>query len=191
MLTMTATPIPRTLALTVYGDLDLSVLDQMPLGQNIIKTWVVPPHKRTPAYSWLETQIKNTKSQAFIICPFIDPSETLTSVKAASQEFVTLEKTVFPRLKLSLLHGRMKSVEKTQILDKFRRHQIDVLVATPIVEVGLDIPDATIMVVEAAERYGLAQLHQLRGRVGDAAKRLTVCCLRTPKTPGLSTGSGI
>ena len=166
VLTMTATPIPRTIALTLYGDLDLSLLDEMPKGRKVIKTWLVPAIKREGAYAWIEKQIKENKSQAFIICPFIEESETLTSVKAATKEFERLKNEVFPNLKLGLLHGRMKGAEKDQVLKLFAKEDVDILVATPVVEVGIDIPGASIIVIEAADRFGLAQLHQLRGRVG-------------------------
>ena len=178
LLTMTATPIPRTIALTLYGDLDLSILDEMPHGRKQIKTWLVPPEKREGAYSWIEKQIKDTKSQVFIVCPFIEESETMQTVKAASKEFENLKNNVFKNLKLGLLHGKMKTKEKDEVLDKFRDGKIDILVATPVVEVGIDIPNATIIVIEASERFGLAQLHQLRGRVGRGDKQ-SYCLLFT------------
>src|SRR3989344_3821383 len=178
LLTMTATPIPRTIALTLYGDLDLSLLDEMPIGRKQIKTWLVPPEKREGAYSWIEKQIKETKSQAFIVCPFIEESETMQTVKAASKEFENLKNNVFKDLKLGLLHGKMKAKDKEKVLTKFRDGKIDILVATPVVEVGIDIPNATIIVIEASERFGLAQLHQLRGRVGRGDKQ-SYCLLFT------------
>lgn len=178
LLTMTATPIPRTIALTLYGDLDLSILDEMPHGRRQIKTWLVPPEKRLDAYSWIEKQIKETKSQAFLVCPFIEESETMQTVKAASREFENLKNNAFKNLKLGLLHGKMKAKEKDDVLEKFRNGKIDILVATPVVEVGIDIPNATIIVIEASERFGLAQLHQLRGRVGRGNKQ-SYCLLFT------------
>jgi len=165
-LTMTATPIPRTIALVLFSDLDLSVIDEMPLGRIPIKTWVVPKEKRNAGYDWIKTQVKNTPNQAFIICPLIEESESLKDVKAVTQEFAFLSKDIFPDLKLGLLHGRIKSAEKEKILKDFKEGKIDILVSTPVVEVGIDIQNATIMVIEAAERFGLAQLHQLRGRIG-------------------------
>lgn len=164
ILTMTATPIPRTVALTLYGDLDMSVLDEMPIGRKIVKTWVVPPQKRRAAYEW----IKKQQTQTFIICPLIEESavETMKDVKAVKAEYETLSKEIFPDLKLGLLHGRLPAKEKKRVLNEFRLRKLDILVATPVVEVGIDIPAATIMVVEGADRFGLAQLHQLRGRVG-------------------------
>lgn len=165
ILTMTATPIPRTIALTLYGDLDLSILN--PLADRLkIKTWIVPEEKRQNAYQW----IKNQKTQTFIVCPFIDESETMASTKAATSEYERLKK-IFPDSKLGLLHGKLKSKEKDDVLNKFKIGELDILVSTPVVEVGIDIPKATIMVIEAAERFGLAQLHQLRGRVGRSNKQ--------------------
>ena len=165
-LTMTATPIPRTIALTLYNDLDLSVIDEMPPGRLKVKTWVVPETKRGKAYEWISKRVKDTQEQAFIICPFIEESETMSTVKAATKEFEILGKEIFPDLRLALIHGRVKSKEKDKILSEFKEGKFDVLVATPVVEVGIDIPNATIMMVEGAEHFGLAQLHQLRGRVG-------------------------
>ncbi|MEK7521392.1 MAG: ATP-dependent DNA helicase RecG [Patescibacteria group bacterium] len=173
ILTMTATPIPRTIALTAYGDLDLSTLDELPAGRQKIKTWVVPPRKRDSAYQWIHDRVKGTDEQAFIVCPLIEESqkETMKSVKAASAEFEKLQKEVFPDLRLGLLHGRIKSKEKQDIMDKMKKGVIDILVATPVVEVGIDFPNATIMMIEGSERFGLAQLHQLRGRVGRGTKQ--------------------
>ena len=178
LLTMTATPIPRTIALTLYGDLDLSLLDEMPHGRKQIKTWLVPPEKRNSAYKWIESQLSTHNSQLFVVCPFIEESETMQTVKAASREFENLKDHVFKNLKLGLLHGKMKSKEKDEVLSKFREGKIDILVATPVVEVGIDISNATIIVIEASERFGLAQLHQLRGRVGRGDKQ-SYCLLFT------------
>ncbi len=165
VLTMTATPIPRTLALTLYGDLDLSVLDEMPKGRQKIATFVVPNFKRQGAYGFIEKQVQEGR-QAFILTPFVEPSETLTSVKAAKVEFENLKGKFSKKVKLGLLHGRLKSKEKEEIITKFKNNKINVLVTTPVVEVGIDVPNATVMLIESAERFGLAQLHQLRGRVG-------------------------
>lgn len=166
-LTMTATPIPRTIALTSYGDLDLSVLTDMPKGRLKVTTWFVPETKREGAYEWAKSQISKFKSQIFIVCPLIEDStfETMADIKSVTTEFERLKK-IFMGLRLGLLHGRLKPTEKTKVLSDFRSRRIDILVTTPVVEVGLDIPNATVMVIEAAERFGLAQLHQLRGRVG-------------------------
>ncbi len=170
LLTMTATPIPRTIALTLHGDLNISYLDKPPSGRLPVKTWVVPEAKRDSAYKWIKDQMINDKSQTFIVCPFIEPSESLITVKAATVEFEKL-KSVFSPLKLCLLHGRLKAKEKDEILSQFRAKKYDILVTTPVVEVGIDIPNATIMLIEAADRFGLAQLHQLRGRVGRSDKQ--------------------
>ena len=178
LLSMTATPIPRTIFLTIYSDLALSVLDEMPKGRQKIKTWVVPEEKRDRGYRWISDKIRAEKSLVFVVCPFIEPSETLTSVKAAKVEFELLKKEVFEGFKLGLLHGRLKTSEKNSVIEKFREGSIDILVATPVIEVGIDIPTADIMIVEAAERFGLAQLHQLRGRVGRGDKR-SYCFLFT------------
>lgn len=170
LLTMTATPIPRTLALALYGELDVSYINELPKERKIVKTWVVPNEKRQSAYKWITEKLKETKSQAYIICPFIEESESMTTVKAAKSEYEKL-KNVFPSLSLGLLHGKLKTTERNQILEEFKSGKIDVLVATPIVEVGIDVPNATIMLIEAGDRFGLTQLHQLRGRVGRGAKQ--------------------
>lgn len=180
VLTTTATPIPRTISLTLYGDLDLSVLDEMPKGRMKVKTWVVPQEKRKPAYEWIAKEIKTQNSQAFIICPLIEESEkeTMKDVRAATAEYEKLQK-IFSGFNLGLLHGRIKSKEKKEILENFQQGKIDILVATPVVEVGIDIPNATIMMIEGADRFGLAQLHQLRGRVGRGSKQ-SYCFLFSP-----------
>lgn len=172
LLTMTATPIPRTVALTLYGDLNLSVIETLPVGRKPVKTWVVPKRKRPGAYAWIRDQIKTHKSQIFIVCPLIEESENerLANVKAATVEFTALQ-TVFPDCRLALLHGRMKAQEKRAVMEQLAAGLIDILVSTPVVEVGIDIPNATVMLIEAAQRYGLAQLHQLRGRVGRGDKQ--------------------
>jgi len=164
VLVMTATPIPRTLALTLYGDLDLSVIDQLPPGRQVIKTkWLKPP-QRESAYSFLRRQVAQGR-QAFIICPFVEESEVIEA-KAAVAEYQRLSEEVFPDLKLGLLHGRMPAVEKDRVMRRFRSGELDILVSTPVVEVGIDVPNATVMLVESADRFGLSQLHQFRGRVG-------------------------
>ncbi|EKD62964.1 MAG: hypothetical protein ACD_52C00003G0001, partial [uncultured bacterium] len=167
VLTMTATPIPRTVALTAYGDLDLSTLKELPTGRKIIKTWVIPETKRNGAYTWIGKQIDALRAQVFVICPLIEESatESMQQIKAATSEFENLKK-VFKNQKIGLLHGRLKSKEKQTVVENFRSGKIDILVSTPVVEVGIDVPAATIMLIEAAERFGLASLHQLRGRVG-------------------------
>lgn len=179
VLTMTATPIPRTVALTAYGDLDLSTLDELPKGRKRITTWIVPPQKRKGAYRWLEKHIKDNKTQAFIICPLIEESaiETMKQVKAATVEYQKLSE-VFPNFSLGLLHGRLKAREKDAVMSSFKNGEVDILVSTPVVEVGIDVPNATIMIIEASERFGLSQLHQLRGRVGRGEKK-SYCLLFT------------
>lgn len=164
MLVMTATPIPRTLALTLYGDLDVSVIDQLPPGrQKIITRWRTGAQRRE-AYSTIKEQVAEGR-QAFIICPLIEESEVLEA-KAAVTEHARLQKEVFPKLRLALLHGAMKPAEKDQIMHSFRNKEMDILVATSVIEVGIDIPNATVIVIEDADRFGLSQLHQFRGRVG-------------------------
>ena len=179
VLTMTATPIPRTVALTLYGDLELSTLDELPKGRQKITTWVVPPKKRKEAERWIAEQITKHKVQVFVVCPIIEESdkEIMKQVKAVKSEFERLKK-VFTKQKVGLLHGRMKAKEKDKILTEFKNKKLDILVSTPVIEVGIDIPNATIMVIEAAERFGLAQLHQLRGRVGRSEKK-SYCLLFT------------
>ena len=164
VLVMTATPIPRTLALTLYGDLDLSVIDQLPPGRQVIKTKWLKPGQRDSAYAFLRRQVAQGR-QAFIICPLIEESEAIQA-KAAIAEYQRLSKDVFPDLRLGLLHGRMPAAEKDKVMRRFRSGELDILVSTPVVEVGIDVPNATVMLVESADRFGLSQLHQFRGRVG-------------------------
>lgn len=164
LLAMSATPIPRTLALTLYGDLDLSVLDEMPPGRQPIMTRWLKPRERERAYAFVRRQVEQGR-QAFIICPLIEESETLDA-KAAVEEHRRLQEEVFPDLKLGLLHGRMKGSEKDEVMQAFSRGELHILVSTAVVEVGIDVPNATVILVEGAERFGLAQLHQFRGRVG-------------------------
>jgi ATP-dependent DNA helicase RecG len=163
-LQMTATPIPRTLAIVAYGDQDLSVLTELPPGRKPIHTKVVPPSERTTVEHFIDLEIEKGR-QVFVICPLIEESETL-EVKAATEEFVRLEEHIFPKRRLALLHGRMKGQEKESIMAQFKNRDFDILVSTSVVEVGVDIPNATIMLIEGAERFGLSQLHQFRGRVG-------------------------
>jgi len=164
VLVMTATPIPRTLALTLYGDLDLSVIDQLPPGRQVVKTKWLKPVQRESAYAFIHRQV-NSGRQAFIICPFVEESEIIQA-KAAVAEYQRLSEEIFPDLKLGLLHGRMPSIEKDKVMRHFRTGEMDILVSTPVVEVGIDVPNATVMLVESADRFGLSQLHQFRGRVG-------------------------
>ena len=160
---MSATPIPRSLALTIYGDLDLSIIDELPPGRKEVKTKWLPPSQRGNAYAFIKKKVLEGR-QAFIICPLIEESEAL-QVKAAVEEYETLSREVFPDLRLGLLHGRMSTKEKEKVMRDFKEHKIDILVSTPVVEVGIDVPNATVMLIEGAERFGLSQLHQLRGRI--------------------------
>jgi ATP-dependent DNA helicase RecG len=164
MLVMSATPIPRTLALTLYGDLDISVLDELPPGRQKITTRWVKPDKRSPAYGFLREQVQKGR-QAFVVCPLIEESEVIEA-RAATEEYRRLSEEVFPDLRLGLVHGRMSPSEKDDAMSRFRDGEMDILVSTPVVEVGIDVPNATVMLIEAADRFGLAQLHQFRGRVG-------------------------
>jgi ATP-dependent DNA helicase RecG len=164
VLVMTATPIPRTLALTIYGDLDLSVINQLPTGRKMIKTKWLNPEERGRAYDFVRCKVAEGR-QAFIICPLIEESENIEA-RAAIIEYRFLSQQVFPDLHLGLLHGRMPTTEKEEVMRSFRVGGIDILVSTPVVEVGIDVPNATVMLIEGAGRFGLSQLHQFRGRVG-------------------------
>jgi ATP-dependent DNA helicase RecG len=164
LLSMTATPIPRTLSLTIYGDLDLSIIKQMPKGRKKIITKIVPPNKRAAAYGFIRKQIEEGR-QIFVICPLIEESEVLES-KAAQVEYERLQNEIFPDLKIALLHGKLKSKDKEKIMQDFSQNKYSILVSTSVVEVGVDVANATIMMIEGAERFGLSQLHQFRGRVG-------------------------
>ncbi|MFC1893192.1 ATP-dependent DNA helicase RecG [Chloroflexota bacterium] len=164
VLVMTATPIPRTLALTLYGDLDLSVIDQLPPGREAVKTKWLKAVQRESAYAFIRRQVASGR-QAFIVCPFVEESEVIEA-RAAVAEYERLSHEVFPDLHLGLLHGRMSAAEKERVMRHFRAGKLDILVSTPVVEVGIDVPNATVMLVESADRFGLSQLHQFRGRVG-------------------------
>jgi ATP-dependent DNA helicase RecG len=164
LLAMTATPIPRTLAITVYGDQDLSIIDELPKGRQKIITRLVPEKKRIEAYRWIEDQV-NKGRQAFIICPLIDESDVL-EVKSVLKEYAYLSEHIYPNLKVGLLHGKLKQEEKDKIMGDFNDNNIHILVSTSVIEVGIDIPNASIMLIEGSERFGLSQLHQFRGRVG-------------------------
>ena len=179
LLSMTATPIPRTLALAVYGDLDLSLLDEMPKGRQKIITKLVAPANRELAYKFIHEQIKKGR-QVFVICPLIEESDIL-EVKSATQEYEKLKNEIYPNLGIGLLHGRMKPKEKEEIMRKFIKRKIDILVSTSVVEVGIDIPNASVMLIEGADRFGLAQLHQFRGRVG-RGEHQSFCFLFTDST---------
>lgn len=168
LLSMTATPIPRTLALTIYGDLDLTLIDQMPTGRKPIITDIVLKNERDKTYKKIEKEIKAGR-QAYIICPRIDEpdptKEKALNVKSVKSEAKYLQEKVFPKLKVGMIHGKMKPAEKDSVMTDFENGEIDILVSTSVIEVGVNVPNATIIVIEGAERFGLAQLHQLRGRV--------------------------
>jgi ATP-dependent DNA helicase RecG len=169
LLVMTATPIPRTLSLTVYGDLDTSIIDELPPGRQRVETQYIAPEDRPRAYSFVRDQVQEGR-QAFVICPLVEESASIEA-RAAVQEYERLAGEVFPNLRLALLHGRMSSKDKDRVMDEFRNGEADVLVSTSVIEVGIDIPNATVMMIEGADRFGLAQLHQFRGRVGRGAAR--------------------
>jgi len=194
-LVMTATPIPRTLALTVFGDLDVSTIDQMPPGRTPIETWWVRPRERRKAYALVRKELAAGR-QAFVVYPLVEENEH-SDLLAATEEAARLGREVFPDFRVGLLHGRMKAAEKDAMMERFRRGEVHVLVSTVVIEVGVDVPNATVMIVEHAERFGLAQLHQLRGRIGrpssaaaalplrrvDGAAKSTCILMGEPQTP--------
>ena len=189
LLSMTATPIPRTLALTVYGDLDLSLIDELPKGRKKIITKIIKPEERKKTYSFIKKEIKKGR-QVFVICPRIEgnndneenqQSEAKLSwakVKAVEEEYEKLSKEIFPDLRVGMLHGKLAGKEKENIMKDFKNKKIDILVSTSVIEVGIDVPNATVMMIEGSERFGLAQLHQFRGRVGRAGYQ-SYCLLFT------------
>lgn len=174
MLTMTATPIPRTLALTIHGDLDLTVINELPKGRKPIKTILTGSHRQV--WDLIKQEVESGR-QAYIVYPLIDESETL-SAKAATIEAEKLQQEIFPQFKIGLLHGKLKNDEKEEVMKDFKDGKYDILVSTTVVEVGVDVPNATVMVIENAERFGLSQLHQLRGRVGRSSLQ-SYCVLIT------------
>jgi ATP-dependent DNA helicase RecG len=182
-LVMTATPIPRSLALTIYGDLDVSVIDEMPPGRRLIKTRWVDATRRQQAYDFIEKKVEEGR-QAFVICPLVEESEKIEA-KAAIAEYERLQAEVFPNRKLALLHGRMKPKEKEEVMAAFNAREADILVSTSVVEVGIDVPNATMMLVEGADRFGLSQLHQFRGRVG-RGEHQSYCVLLAEDAKGVA-----
>lgn len=180
VLVMTATPIPRTLALTLYGDLNVSVIDEMPPGRQTIKTYWIREKEREKLYSTVRKEIQRGR-QAYIVYPLVEESEKLEELKAATEMAAHLQSEVFPDLRLGLLHGQMKSIEKQEVMTNFKDRHIDVLVSTTVIEVGIDVPNATLMVIENAERFGLSQLHQLRGRVGRGAHQSACYLVASPR----------
>jgi ATP-dependent DNA helicase RecG len=180
VLVMTATPIPRTLSLTLYGDLDQSVIDEMPPGRKPVETRVTSEDNLPGLWEFVRGEVGKGR-QAYVVYPVIEESKA--ELKAATAEYERLSKRVFPQLRVGLLHGRLKSEEKEAVIESFRRGEISILVSTTVIEVGVDVPNATVMVIEHAERFGLAQLHQLRGRVGRGSER-SFCILVAPRKTG-------
>jgi ATP-dependent DNA helicase RecG len=176
VLVLTATPIPRTLSLTLYGDLDVSVLDELPPGRTPIETRMTTEKHLPGVWDSLRREVQ-AGHQGYIVYPVIEESKL--ELKAAMEEYERLSRDVFPKLKVGLLHGRMSSEEKDDVMQRFRRNEVQILVATTVIEVGVDVPNATVMVIEHAERFGLAQLHQLRGRIGRGAQK-SHCILVAP-----------
>lgn len=179
ILVMTATPIPRTLALTVYGDLAVSVIDELPPGRSPVKTRVVTERQRNRAYQEISRHLAQGQ-QAYIVYPLVEESEK-SDLRAATEGMEMLQTTIFPHARLGLIHGRMKSSEKEAVMAAFKAGDLDILVATTVIEVGIDVPNATVMLVEHAERFGLAQLHQLRGRVGRGRSQSLCLLLRSER----------
>lgn len=178
VLVMTATPIPRTLALTVYGELDVSVIDELPPGRSPIVTRARTYDAAEKVYSFIAGEIRKGR-QAYVVCPLVEESD-LKTAKAAAETFEHLSKRVFPDLKVGLLHGRLPSSEKEAVMESFKNGETQILVSTTVIEVGVDVPNATVMMIEHAENFGLAQLHQLRGRVGRGSEQ-SYCILMTEK----------
>ena len=176
VLVLTATPIPRTLAMTVYGDLDVSVIDALPPGRRPIRTWVFNETQRRRAYQLLHDEVRAGR-QAYIVYPLVEESEKV-DLRAAIQAVERLQ-AMFRPVPVGLVHGRMKAAERARTMAAFKAGEIQILVATTVIEVGVDVPNATVMLVEHADRFGLAQLHQLRGRVGRGAQP-SICLLLTP-----------
>ena len=205
LLSMSATPIPRTLMLTIFGDLDLSLITELPVGRKPITTTIVPPAERHAAYDFIRKEIKNGR-QAFVICPRIEPSidsdearlntgntgphrsfnpaaSVMDEIKSVKEEYKKLSKTIFPDLHVAMIHGQMPAKEKERIMKEFRENKIGILVATSVIEVGIDIPNASIMMIEGADRFGLAQLYQFRGRIG-RGEHQSYCFLMTDSLNG-------
>lgn len=179
VLVMTATPIPRTLTMSIYGDLDLSVIDELPPGRQPIKTHWRFPSDRAKIYSGVRKLIEEGR-QAYFVCPMVSENEKMQA-QAAEELFLQLTKNFYPDLRVGLLHGQLKSKEKEAVMEQFRRHELDILVSTTVIEVGVDVPNASVMVIEDANRFGLSQLHQLRGRVGRGAHQSFCILIADPK----------
>ena len=181
VLVMTATPIPRTLALTIYGDLSVSVIDELPPGRQKITTKWVKQKDREKLYTQIEKEAQRGR-QAYIVYPLVEESEKLEEIKAATEMADHFQVDVFPQLRVGLLHGRMRSAEKQDVMSRFKNREIDILVSTTVIEVGIDVPNATLMVIENAERFGLSQMHQLRGRVGRGTHKSSCYLISGPMT---------
>ena len=164
VLVMSATPIPRTLSLILYGDLDISIIDELPPGRKGVRTRIVPEDKRRDMYGFLRSEVKKGR-QIYVVCPLVEESEAVDALPA-EQVYENLRNRDLSDLRIEPVHGRMKAADKDAVLEKFHRGEADVLVSTTVIEVGVNVPNASVMVIENAERFGLAQLHQLRGRVG-------------------------
>jgi ATP-dependent DNA helicase RecG len=188
VLILTATPIPRTLAMTVYGDLDVSVIDSLPPGRTPIRTWLFQDSERQRAYRILRDEIQAGR-QAYIVYPLVEESEKM-DLQAAIQAADRLQAKEFSAYRVGVLHGRMKTAEKARTMAAFQAQAIQILVTTTVVEVGVDIPNATVMLIEHAERFGLAQLHQLRGRVGRSARQ-SYCLLVTSRAGDTGIRKGV
>jgi ATP-dependent DNA helicase RecG len=176
---MTATPIPRTLAMTVYGDLDVSVIDELPAGRKPVRTWLFAAGQRRRAYQIIKDEVRAGR-QAYVVYPLVEESEKV-DLQAAEEAAQRLQKNEFREFHVGLLHGRMRSPEKEGVMAAFKAGDVQVLVATTVIEVGVDVPNATVMLIDHAERFGLAQLHQLRGRVGRGVHQSS-CLLVTSST---------
>jgi ATP-dependent DNA helicase RecG len=180
VLVMTATPIPRTLALTLYGDLDVSVLDELPAGRREIETIVADQKHRSEAYELIRQQVAMGR-QAYVVCALVDEKEN-ADLKAATAEALRLESEVFPDLRVGVVHGRMKAADKEAVMNAWRGGSIDILIATTVIEVGIDVSNASVMLIENAERFGLSQLHQLRGRIGRGEHKSFCVLFSDPST---------
>jgi ATP-dependent DNA helicase RecG len=187
VLHLTATPIPRTLSLTLYGDLDVTTLRELPKGRRPVKTWAVPEEKRAGAYEFIRERLREGR-QCFVVCPLVEESEVLQA-RAATKEGERLAKGEFRDFGVGVMHGQMRAAEKREVMAQFAAGRLDVLVATSVIEVGIDIPNATVMMIEEADRYGISQLHQLRGRVG-RGKHESYCLLFAGKGAG-GEGAGL
>ena len=181
LLVMSATPIPRTLALIAYGELDVSTIDELPPGRQPVETFLVDENYRKRLNAFVQKQC-DEGGQVYIVCPAVEQSE-LESLKSAEVWAQTLQAAVFPRLRVGLLHGKMKACDKEDVMARFVRHEIDVLVCTTVIEVGVDVPNANLILIENADRFGLSQLHQLRGRVGRGARKSYCVLVSSTKNP--------